>query len=290
MRIAIASGKGGTGKTTVATNLAFISAQSGRSTTYLDCDVEEPNGHLFLRPKFSICRPIGKNIPDVDLEKCIFCDRCEEICQFNAILGLSDEIRVYPELCHDCGGCRLVCPTGAISETLRETGKLEIGRAGRVQFVRGVLNVGESLSPPLVREVRSAVVETGLEIIDAPPGTSCPVVESIRGTDLVVLVAEPTPFGLNDLKLAVELVETMSLAFGVLINRVGIGDTGVSDYCHKHGIRMLGEIPVDLRIAETCSRGKLVCEDLPMYRPLFKHLLTEVDQWRINGQLECASC
>jgi MinD superfamily P-loop ATPase len=276
MRIAVASGKGGTGKSTLATNLAFIGAQNGRTIAYVDCDVEEPNGHIFLRPEICYERPIGKKIPVVDISKCIFCDRCEKICQFNAIACFAKEILIYPELCHACGGCQLVCPTAAISEKFLETGKLEVGRADGMRFVQGVLNVGEPLSPPLVSAVKSAVPKSDLEIIDAPPGTSCPVIESIRGSDYVLLVTEPTPFGLHDLKLAIEMVKALKLPFGVVINRIGIGNDDVMAYCQEERIQVLAKIPDDRRIAEEYSNGHLFCEFLPEYRPLFESLLAQL--------------
>jgi len=286
VRIAIASGKGGTGKTTLATNLAFIAAQNGRTITYIDCDVEEPNGHLFLKPRIREKRPIGKQVPCVDMKKCILCDECEKICQFNAIVCLGEEVRVYPELCHACGGCGLVCPTAAITETFRETGQLEVGQADGVQFVHGLLNVGEPLSPPLVSAVKSAIPESDLEIIDAPPGTSCPVIESILGSDYVVLVTEPTPFGLNDLTLAVEMVEALRFPFGVVVNRAGIGNDDVFAYCREKKIRILAEIPDDRRIAEAYSCGDLICDVLPEYRFLFARLLAELTEKGPAGRVD----
>jgi MinD superfamily P-loop ATPase len=276
MRVAIASGKGGTGKTTLATNLAFVGAEDGHTVAYVDCDVEEPNGHLFLRPEILENRPIGKNVPSVDMTKCVLCDECEEICQFNAIVCFAEEVRVYPELCHACGGCQLVCPTAAISEKLRVTGRLEVGQSDGIRFVHGVLKIGEPLSPPLITAVKSAVPESDLELIDAPPGTACPVIESIRGSDYVLLVTEPTPFGLNDLTLAVEMVKALKLPFGVVLNRVGVGNDDVLAYCREKRIQVLAEIPDDRRIAEAYSRGNLICESLPEYRPLFKSLLAQI--------------
>ncbi len=276
MRIAIASGKGGTGKTTLATNLAFLASEEGQNVTYLDCDVEEPNGHLFLRPLINERRPIGGLIPKVDAEKCILCDQCEEICQFNAIVCMGEQVRVYPELCHSCGGCSLVCPVSAITEVVQEMGQLEIGQAGTLHFVSGLLNIGEVKSPPLISAVKKAAPKSELEILDAPPGTSCPVIESIRGCEFVLLITEPTPFGLSDLILAVEMVKALKLPFGVVVNRAGLGDNGVLTHCHEKGIKVLAQIPEDRRIAEAYSRGSLICEALPEYRPLFRGLLGEL--------------
>jgi len=276
MRIAIASGKGGTGKTTVATNLAWVAARNGRSVAYLDCDVEEPNGHLFLKPEISSSRPIGRLHPAVDEEKCAHCGLCGEICQYSAIVCVGEKVLVYPELCHACGGCVLVCAPGAITEVLRESGKLEIGQAGPVRFVHGVLRIGEAMSTHLIRQVKQAAPETDLVIIDSPPGTSCPVIESVRDADYVLLVTEPTPFGLNDLKLAVGMVRTMKLPLGVVINRAGSGDSQTAEYCRMQGIEVLATIPDDRRVAEAYSRGVLASEAMPEIRTRMEQLLARL--------------
>lgn len=276
MRIAIASGKGGTGKTTLATNLAYVASRNGRKVAYLDCDVEEPNGHLFLKPRVFEKRRVCKKVPQVDLTKCTFCEECERICQFNAIFCFDREVRVYPELCHACGGCTLVCESGAITESFRETGWLEFGEARGIVFAHGLLNVGEPVSPPLVSAVRLAVAEVDLEIIDAPPGTSCPVIASLRDTDYVVLVTEPTPFGFHDLTLAIDVVRALKLPFGVVVNRSTIGTREISFYCESEGIKVLSEIPHDRKIAEAYSNGDLICEVLPEYRLLFNRLLADL--------------
>jgi MinD superfamily P-loop ATPase len=276
MKLAIASGKGGTGKTTVATNLAWLAAGDGRSVAYLDCDVEEPNGHLFLAPRIDSSRPIGRLHPLVDENKCTHCGLCGEICRFSAIVCLGEKVLVYPELCHACGGCALVCRSGAIAEAMRESGKLETGAAGGVRFVHGVLNIGEAMSAPLIRQVKGAAPLSDLVIIDSPPGTSCPVVESVRGVDFVVLVTEPTPFGLNDLKLAVEMVRAMKLPFGVVVNRAGLGDLETQEYCRRQGIEILAEIPDDRRVAEAYSRGALACETVPEFRACLEGLLARL--------------
>jgi len=276
MKIAVASGKGGTGKTTVATNLAYVASRNGRSVAYLDCDVEEPNGHIFLKPEITHRAWVGMLIPRVDEEKCTLCGKCGEICQYSAIVCVGQKVLVYPELCHACGGCRLVCPEDAVAEVSREMGLLETGRAEAVQFVQGALNIGEAMSPPVIKVVKAAAPEVDLLIVDAPPGTSCPVIESIRDCDFVLLVTEPTPFGLNDLKLAVEMVRALKLPFGVLINRADVGDREVHLYCRKERIKVLAEIQDNRRIAEAYSRGEMVCEALPEYQSLFEGLLKEV--------------
>ena len=276
MKIAVASGKGGTGKTTVATNLAYVVAGNGQSVAYVDCDVEEPNGHIFLKPEITHREPVGILVPLVNEDECSLCGKCGEICQYSAIVCIGKKVLVFPELCHACGGCCLVCPEDAIAEVPREMGFLESGRAGAIQFVQGTLNIGEAMSPPVIKAVKAAAPEADLIITDAPPGTSCPVIESIRGCDFVLLVTEPTPFGLNDLKLAVEMVRVLRLPFGVLINRADVGDRAVHAYCSKEHIAILAEIPDDRKIAEAYSRGEMVCEVLPDYQSLFAQLLKDV--------------
>jgi len=278
MKIAIASGKGGTGKTTVATNLAYVASRNGQSVAYLDCDVEEPNGHIFLKPQIAASKPIGNLIPQVDEAKCTHCGKCGEICQYSAIVCVGQKVLVYPELCHACGGCTIVCPAGAIRETLREMGKLETGQAGPIQFVQGLLNIGEAMSPPLIREVKAAAPQVDLVIADAPPGTSCPVIESVRDSDFVLLVTEPTPFGLNDLKLAVEMVCALKLPFGVVVNRADLGDRETRSYCNTNRIRILAEVPDDRKIAEAYSRGEMACEAIPKYKALFSKLLKDITE------------
>ena len=273
MQIAIASGKGGTGKTTVATNLAHIASRNGQCVAYLDCDVEEPNGHIFLKPEITDRKPVANPIPRVDAEKCTLCGECGEICQYSAIVCVGKQVLVYPELCHGCGGCLLVCPAGAITEAPREIGVLETGQAGAIRFAQGLLNIGHPMSPPLIKAVKSTACETDLTIVDAPPGTSCPVIEAVRGADFVMLVTEPTPFGLHDLKLAVEMVRVLKLPFGVVINRADLGGRETHSYCYAQRIPILQEIPDDRKLAEAYSRGVMACEALPGYESIFAGLL-----------------
>ena len=276
MRIVVASGKGGTGKTTVATNLAYVASRTNPRVVYLDCDVEEPNGAIFLSPEISEERTVGKGIPEVDATSCTQCGECGEICQYSAIVCVGESPLVFPELCHACGGCSLVCPTGAIREVSRPIGRLRIGASGPIRFVDGILNVGEHMSPPAIHAVKQAAPEEHLVVLDAPPGTSCPVVEAVRGSDLVVLVTEPTPFGLHDLKLAVEMVRALKLPLGVVINRADVGNGEVGQYCEQARIPVLGEIPDDRTVAEAYSRGELACRAVPGYQGRFERLLEKI--------------
>jgi MinD superfamily P-loop ATPase len=278
MKIAIASGKGGTGKTTVATNLAAIASRGGRSVAYLDCDVEEPNGHLFLLPQFADSRPVGVLVPQVDADACTGCGKCGELCQYSAIVSVGKTVLVYPELCHGCGGCVRVCRPGAIREVLHETGTVQTGAAGDIRFVQGLLHIGQVMSPPVIRAVKSDIPPAELVILDSPPGTSCPVIESLRDTDGVVLVTEPTPFGLNDLKLAVAMVRELRIPFGVIINCAGPADDETREYCSSESIAIFAEIPDDRRIAEAYSRGQLFTDALVEYQPIFTALLERLSE------------
>ena len=282
MIVSIASGKGGTGKTTVAVGLALSITGD---VQLLDCDVEEPNCHIFLKPEIQSSEPVGVPVPLVDESKCTACGKCAQICQYNAIAALKTRPLVFPELCHGCGGCALICPEGAISETSREVGVVETGCAGRIQFVHARLRVGEAMSPPLVRAVKKHVKRDGATIIDCPPGTSCPVIMAVKDSDYVILVTEPTPFGLHDLILAVETVRQMGVPFGVVVNRADVGDARVRDYCGSEGISVLLEIPDDRRIAEAYSRGEPIVRALP---PLQRDLVALMERVRKAARCACA--
>ncbi len=273
MRIAVASGKGGTGKTLIATNLAAVATPP---VQVLDCDVEAPNAHLFLKPELGPPDAVGVPVPQVDESLCTGCGLCGKLCQYSAIVVVKKKVLTFPGLCHGCGGCTLVCPENAISETVRRVGVVETGKAGQIDFAHGRLRIGEAMSPPLIRAVKAQEAQEALVIVDAPPGTSCPVIEAVRGSDFVILVTEPTPFGLNDLKLAVETMRALALPFGVVINRSDIGDREVWRYCSGESIEILQEIPDERRIAEAYSRGELIVEAIPEHRERFRSLLSAV--------------
>jgi len=273
MIIAVASGKGGTGKTTVSVNLASV---LGSAVRLLDCDVEEPNGHLFLRGDVRDEKIVTTPVPRVDESLCDGCGECGRICQYHAIVSLGTKPLVFPEMCHGCGGCVLVCPKKAIHEVDRRIGVVTTVQARNVTLVQGRLDIGVATAPPLIRAVKAHLQNGGPVILDAPPGTSCPVITTIRGTDFVVLVTEPTPFGLHDLTLAVGMVRELRIPFGVVVNRVGIGDDRVHAFCGEESIPILLEIPDDRRIAEAYSRGRLVVQELPEYRRLFERLIEKI--------------
>ncbi len=272
IKIAVASGKGGTGKTTLATNLAVSLAAGGRRVLYADCDVEEPNGHIFLKPVISGTERVGIPIPEVDMSRCTACRQCGEICQFSAIVCIDKEVLIFDELCHGCGGCSLVCEEDAIIEVQREIGIIEKGAANGIDFIHGTMRVGEAMSAPLIHAVKEKIPSDGIAILDAPPGTSCPVIEAVRGTDFVLLVTEPTPFGLSDLRLAVEMVRALGLEFGVVINRSDVGNDEVRLYCAREDIPLLLELPDDRRIAEAYSRGHMAIEVVPEFKKMLDEL------------------
>jgi len=274
MIISIASGKGGTGKTTIATNLA-LSVES--DVQLLDCDVEEPNAHLFIRPTIEETKTITTPVPEVNEAKCSLCGKCGEICQFKAIVVIGNTVLPFHELCHSCGGCMEVCPETAITETGRELGVLERGHRNGLEFIHGKLRIGEAMAPPLIREVRSYTRPDAVTIIDAPPGTSCPVITSMNGADFVLLVTEPTPFGLHDLKLAVGAVRILGIPCGLVINRSDMGDDKVKHYAEAEGLPVLMEIPFDRRIAEAYSRGEMLVEVMPEWKEHFKSLFHRIE-------------
>ena len=288
MKIAVASGKGGTGKTTVATSLALSLAEDAAGQpvasppTYVDCDVEGPNGHLFLMPDLKRRQDVAIQIPRVEAAKCTACGRCAEVCQYHAIVVLGKKTLVFDQLCHGCGSCILVCPEGAITEEPHAIGVLEAGPAARgVSFARGVLDVGEPLATPAIRQLKKWAIPTdgpeeGIVILDAPPGTSCPVVEAVRGADYLLLVTEPTPFGLHDLRLVAGVASELGIPAGVVINRDGIGDAGVDEFCAAAGLPILLRIPFERAIAEGIAQGRTLVEIHPEYGPRLRAMVAEI--------------
>jgi MinD superfamily P-loop ATPase len=280
MMISIASGKGGTGKTTVATNLAV---SLGGGVQLLDCDVEEPNAYLFIHPVFEKTEIVSTAVPEVDESKCNLCGKCGEICQFKAIIVIGKTVLPFQELCHSCGGCMEVCPEHAIREGERVLGEIEVGHRNGLEFIHGRLRVGEAMAPPLIRKVRSFAHPDKVTIIDAPPGTSCPVIASMKGADFVLLVTEPTPFGLHDLKLAVGAVRILGIPCGLVINRSDMGDDRVREYAGAEGIPILMEIPFDRKIAESYSRGELLVDAMPEWREKFLQLYEKITDLTKRG-------
>ncbi len=279
MIISVASGKGGTGKTTISLGIASYLNKIGKDVTILDCDVEEPNINLFLKSEIKVHDVVYKPIPGAVNERCDKCGKCEEICEFNCILVTVDGPLIFPDMCHSCGGCKLVCPTGAIIEEMREIGIIEEGDYENIHYIGGRLNVSEAMSPPLINSVKKHVAEHGINIIDAPPGTSCPVIESINQSDYVIMVTEPTPFGLHDLSLGIEMIRELNIPHGVVINRSDIGDDRVVEYCNNEGIEILAEIPNSIELAKQYAIGELT--DL-----LVEHFKDEFDDIIIKSCLK----
>jgi len=240
--------------------------------------VEEPNAHLFIRPALEGTEIITTPVPQVDEDKCTLCGKCGEICQFKAILVIGETVLTFHELCHSCGGCMAACPEEAITEIGRDLGIIERGHRNGLDFVHGRLRVGEAMSPPLIRKVRSHTRPDTLTIIDAPPGTSCPVIAAMQGADFVLLVTEPTPFGLYDLKLAVGAVNILGIPCGLLINRSDMGDDKVKEYAHENDLPILMEIPFDRRIAEAYSRGKALVDVMPEWKEKFFELYSRIEE------------
>ena len=281
MILSIASGKGGTGKTTVAVNLAL--SLLNKEVQYMDCDVEEPNAHLFLKPSIQRVTSVGIPVPRIDETKCTSCGKCAKVCEYHAIALIVKTVLVFDEMCHGCGACSYLCPERAILEVEREIGILQEGYANGISFIDGILNIGEPMASPLIRKVKLGIQRDKIVILDAPPGTSCPVIETVKGSDFCLLVTEPTPFGLNDLELAVGMLEKLGIAKGVVINKADIGDRGVWDYCKSKEIPVLMEIPMDRRIAESYSKGIPIVADHPSYIQKFHDLFIKVEKLHESG-------
>jgi len=291
MIISVASGKGGTGKTTIAVNLALALAKDkGKNVQFLDCDVEEPNAHLFLKPVITSLESVEIPVPKIDDKKCNYCGKCAEVCVFNAIAVTKNRVLVFPGLCHGCGACTLFCPEKVITEEGNEIGVLEEGKAGSINFTHGRLNIGEPMAPPIIRKIKKKIKKDyndnrdnnitnhHITLIDAPPGTSCPVIESIKGSDYTILVTEPTPFGLHDLALAVEVLQKLKIPHGVVLNKCDIGDYKVEEYCEKNNIPILLSIPLDKEIAVAYSKGIPIVKINSSYEQKFNQLFQKIVQ------------
>lgn len=278
MIISIASGKGGTGKTTVAVNLAL----SIPNAQLIDCDAEEPNDHIFIKPEIGLCDKAVIPVPEICVEKCDYCGKCAEVCAYHAIAVVppgdcsNGNVLVFSHLCHGCGACRILCPRGAIKEVDKEIGIIESGMKKELLFVQGRLNIGEAMSPPVIRQARRRAYPSRTVIIDAPPGTSCPVITAVKGSDVCVLVTEPTPFGLHDLTLAVGVLRELKIPFGIVINRSDAGDGRVEEYCAKEGVSVLMKIPFSREIAAGYSRGVPLIESDASYRDKFVELYSRI--------------
>ena len=287
MRIAIASGKGGTGKTTVTVNLAAFLQKIGKRVTVVDCDVEEPNSHFFLTPGWD--EPVTEYVPVpmVDHDRCLGeeCRKCVEACRFKSLIWMAGEIMVFPELCHSCGLCNLVCPADAVGDDKREIGQLRHGKVKGIDFFGGLLRIGEAMAPPLIGRVKEEAdkADHDVQLIDAPPGASCPVIGAMQGADRVVLVTEPTPFGLHDLELAVGLVRKLGFPFGVVINRAGMGDMRVERYLERENIPLLASFPHSIEGASAYSRGDLLIDALPGFKDEYEKLWRNITTLNNGG-------
>jgi MinD superfamily P-loop ATPase len=273
MRIVIASGKGGTGKTAVATNLAA----SIDNISLFDCDVEEPNAHLFFPFKLEKVDDVCLKVPVIDEKQCNLCGKCSDFCEYNALATLPSQVLFFPELCHGCGGCMLVCPEDAIHEGERNVGMIERARLNGISFYRGVLNVGEAMATPVIKALKKKITDDNDTILDSPPGNACPMIETVHDVDYCILVTEPTPFGLYDLKLAVDVVKKLEVPFGVIINKDGIGDKGVEHYCLQEDILILMRIPYSREIASLYSQGKLFAWEMQGWKEKFQHLFKTLE-------------
>lgn len=282
MRICVGSGKGGTGKTTVSLGIAISLTEAGNAVQYIDCDVEEPNAHLFFKDIVFDEITAGVLVPEIDKDKCDLCGKCSDLCAYHALAVFPKTILVFNEMCHSCGGCAKVCPKKAITEVSRVIGKIKTGSANGLKLSYGELNVGETLAPPLIRKVKKNINENDITIIDAPPGTACPFVETVRQSDFCVLVTEPTPFGLHDLGIAIDVVKILGVPYGVVINRSDVGDMSVEHFCQKNDIPILLRIPNDRNIAVAYSNGMPITAAVPEYKDVFVRMYKEIYE-RVGG-------
>ncbi|MBN1289157.1 MAG: ATP-binding protein [Actinobacteria bacterium] len=274
MVISVASGKGGTGKTTVSTNLAWTAARS-EPVVFIDCDVEEPDSHFYLKPGWKEESEVKVKVPSVDSGCCDGCGACADFCRFNALAAIKGDVLVFAELCHSCGGCKTVCPGDCIDMVDRKIGIVKSGRNGDISIKQGLLDIGEPMAIPVIDSLKSNIGD-GLTIIDCPPGTGCPMIETVTGTDYCVMVTEPSPFGLHDLSLAHEVAEEIGVPHGVVINKSSEYDSLIDEFCLKSDIPVIGRIPFSMEMAVICSRGDLAVEADPVMKTRFEDILKEV--------------
>ncbi len=274
MKITVASGKGGTGKTTIAVNLAM----SIDNAMLIDCDVEGPNSHIFFKEPMEKIKDVSIPAPIFNLDTCTLCGKCADFCQYNAISIIGEKLLFFEELCHGCGGCKIICPVDAITERDHHIGILEKGGNEKLIMYHGLLNIGEPFGVPIIRELKDFADDSKITIIDSPPGTACPAVEAMRDSDYCILVTEPTPFGLHDLTLSVDIIREIGTPFGVVVNRDGIGDDRVEKYCKDENIPLLAKIPNDINIAKLYSKGIPIVEGLPEYKVLFAGIYDKIKE------------
>ncbi|MGE4468952.1 MAG: P-loop NTPase [Desulfovibrio sp.] len=279
MNIAIASGKGGTGKTTVAVNLAAYLSRKGVPVSFVDCDVEEPNAHFFLSAPLQDERTERVPVPVIDEDTCLgeSCKKCVELCRFKALICMAGHMMAFPELCHSCGLCEMACPVNAVSEGTRDIGVSSVGHAQGITYYQGLLRIGEAMAPPLIKAIKQRAGQQGLTLLDCPPGASCPVVCSLQGADFAVLVAEPTPFGLHDLDIAVQLLRELDVPFGVVLNRAGMGDDRVETYLERENIPLLGSLPHERSAAQAYSKGVLLIDGVPGFAEHFETIISAIE-------------